>query len=139
MNAALFNNTLETAARLLIALPIINHPANLDEIAAADLAATYMRFFGYGERNLHGDSEFALAEFQSHRIRVDAGLRKLVRAGYVISNQEASVFTAAATATEQQALIRSEFADAYRAAVTTLVTRGLLNDVVYRATQAVTQ
>lgn len=139
MSTALFNNTSETAARLLIALPIINRPASLDEITAIDLVATYMRYFGYGERNLHGDSEFALAEFRARRIRVDAGLRKLVRAGYVISNQEASVFTADDTATEQQVLIHSDFADAYRAAVTTLVTRGLINDVVYRTTQAVTQ
>lgn len=139
MTEASFNSTSETATRLFIALPIINRTVTLDEITAVDLVATYMRFFGYGNHNLHGDSEFVLAEFQARRIRVETGLKRLVRTGYVISNRQATSFIASKTMMEQQGLIRSSFADTYRAAITTLVSRNLIGQAVQKATQVVTQ
>ncbi|MEZ2122369.1 ABC-three component system protein [Corynebacterium sp. CCM 9203] len=87
MNARLFNSSSETSARLLMALPIINLPASLDEITATDLVATYMQFFGYRNRNLHGDNEFTLAEYGARRARVEAGLKQIVRLGYALSNK----------------------------------------------------
>ncbi|CAB0574463.1 hypothetical protein CIP107532_01829 [Corynebacterium diphtheriae] len=91
MCAGLFNSSSETSARLLMALPIIDRPASLDEITAIDLVATYMQFFGYGDRNIHGDNEFALAEYDARRARVEAGLKRLVRSGYALSKQTGNI------------------------------------------------
>lgn len=139
MNAGLFNNSSETSARLLMALPIINRPASLDEITAIDLVATYMQFFGYGNRNLHGDNEFALAEYQARRARVEAGLKRLVRSGYALSNNQATSFTAAESAINQHTLLDGGFADEYRTAVKTLVEQQLIGELVQRTTQGTAQ
>ena len=135
MNAGLFNNSSETSARLLMALTIINRPASLDEITAIGLVATYMQFFGYADRNLHGDNEFALAEYQARRARVEAGLKRLVRSGYVLSNEQATTFTATDTAVGQQRLLHGGFAGEYRTAVKTLVEQQLIGELVQRTTQ----
>lgn len=135
MNSGLFNSSSETSARLLMALPIIDRPASLDEITAIDLVATYMQFFGYGDRNLHGDNEFALAEYDARRARVEAGLKRLVRSGYALSNKQATSFAAAESATDQQALLDGDFSDEYRTAVRKLVAQKLVGELVQRTTQ----
>lgn len=135
MNSGLFNSSSETSARLLMALPIIDRPASLDEITAIDLVATYMQFFGYGDRNLHGDNEFALAEYDARRARVEAGLKRLVRLGYALSNKQATSFTATDPAADQQSLLDGDFADGYRTAVKTLVAQKLVGELVQRTTQ----
>lgn len=139
MSPSLFNSSSETAARLLMALPIINRPASLDEITAIDLVATYMQFFGYGNRNLHGDNEFTLAEYEARRARVEAGLKRLVRSGYALSNKQATSFTAAESAINQQTLLDGGFADEYRTAVKTLVEQQLIGELVQRTTQGAAQ
>lgn len=139
MNSGLFNSSSETSARLLMALPMIGRPASLDEITAIDLVATYMQFFGYGGRNLHGDNEFALAEYEARRARVEVGLKRLVRSGYVLSDKQATSFAAAEPATDHQALLDGDFADEYRTAVKTLVEQQLIGVLVQRTTQGAAQ
>lgn len=139
MTAGLFNNSSETSARLLMALSIINRPASLDEITAIDLVATYMQYFGYGDRNLHGDNEFALTEYKARRARVEAGLKRLVRSGLARSNQHTTTFTATDSAAVQQTLLDGGFADEYRTAVKTLVEQRLIGQLVQRTTQGAAQ
>ena len=52
MNNSLFNTTQETATRLTLCLPLLSRPSTIDEITAIDLIATYMKTFGFGQRNL---------------------------------------------------------------------------------------
>ena len=59
MNNSLFNTTRETATRLTLCLPLLSRPSTIDEIAAIDLIATYMKTFGFRQRNLHGDGPHA--------------------------------------------------------------------------------
>lgn len=139
MNTCLFNSSSETSARLLIALPMIDRRASLDEITAIDLVATYMQFFGYGDRNLHGDNEFALAEYKARRVRVEAGLKRLVQSGYALSNKQATLFTAADSTADQQALLDGDFAGEYRTAVKTLIEQQLIGELVRRTTQGEAQ
>lgn len=63
MHNSLFNTTQETATRLTLCLPLLSRPSTIDEIAAIDLTATYMKAFGFGQHNLHGDGPHALAEY----------------------------------------------------------------------------
>lgn len=77
MNNSLFNTTQETATRLTLCLPLLSRPSTIDEITAIDLIATYMKTFGFGQRNLHGDGPHALAEYDARRKRIQAGLAQL--------------------------------------------------------------
>lgn len=81
MHNSLFNTTQETATRLTLCLPLLSRPSTIDEIAAIDLTATYMKAFGFGQHNLHGDGPHALAEYDARRKRVQAGLAQLVIIG----------------------------------------------------------
>ena len=81
MNNSLFNTTQETATRLTLCLPLLSRPSTIDEITAIDLIATYMKTFGFGQRNLHGDGPHALAEYDARRKRIQAGLAQLVIVG----------------------------------------------------------
>ena len=71
MNNSLFNTTQETATRLTLCLPLLSRPSTIDEITAIDLIATYMKTFGFGQRNLHGDGPM----LGSARVFAHFGLR----------------------------------------------------------------
>ena len=77
MHNSLFNTTQETATRLTLCLPLLSRPSTIDEIAAIDLTATYMKAFGFGQHNLHGDGPHALAEYDAVANECKQGWRNL--------------------------------------------------------------
>lgn len=81
MTTSLFNTPEETATRLAMCLSRVPRSMSLDETRALDVAATYMKQFGFANESLHGYTPYAVAEYDARRRRVHAGLARLVRTG----------------------------------------------------------
>lgn len=116
MNASYFNSQIETATRLRLALPLIDSPISLDELAAVDLAATYLKSFGLGEFNLHGDSPFVFPEFEARRERVRSGVKLLVREGVLKANESGFHMKPSNRTAEPMKEDRNQFSVEYRKA-----------------------
>lgn len=121
MTEPLFNTPEETATRLTLCLPQLKEPANIEEIAALDLVATYMQTFGYGEGNLHGNTPFARAEYDARRARVRKGLNQLVVRDLAATQDGGVTFTATTECETASRSLQGDYADSYRAAVKTLL------------------
>lgn len=120
MSEGLFNTAQETAARLTLCLSELPRPAALDEIAVIDFVATYMKRFGFGSSNLHGDGPHIPAEYEARRNRVRRGLARLVVIGYAAADRWGDTYTANHSCIEYADALRGNYAMSYRAAVTKL-------------------
>lgn len=117
----LFNTPEETATRLTLCLPQLKNSANVEEIAAIDLVATYMQAFGYGEANLHGNTPFAKAEYDARRARVRKGINQLVVRGLATTQDGGVTFTATPECETTSRSLQGDYANSYREAVKTLL------------------
>lgn len=115
----LFNTQHETATRILLGLPQIGRPVNLDEISAMDLAATYMKTFGFADSNLHGDTPFAAAELTARRNRVRLGLELLVVRGLATS-ADGTTFASTDKGIQYATELVGTYAQQYRDAISKL-------------------
>ncbi|WP_368040468.1 ABC-three component system middle component 2 [Bifidobacterium longum] len=121
MNNSLFNTTQETATRLTLCLPLLSRPSTIDEIAAIDLTATYMKAFGFGQHNLHGDGPHALAEYDARRKRVQAGLAQLVIIGAATVDSTCLFYRATPECLQYSEALHGDYATSYRRAVQLLI------------------
>lgn len=121
MTRLLFNTPEETATRLTLCLPELKSPANIEEITAIDLVATYMKAFGYGETNLHGNTPFARAEYDARRARVRKGISQLVVRGLATTRDGGVTFTATTACETASRSLQGDYANSYRAAVNMLL------------------
>lgn len=117
MTESLFNTPEETATRLTLCLPGLSNPATIERITTVDLVATYMREFGFGETNLHGDSPFAREEYEARRTRVRDGVKALVVRGLATTGDGGITFSATEQCEAYGASLHGEYARAYREAV----------------------
>lgn len=92
-------------------------PTDLETITACDLIATYMKHFGLGQHNLHGDSPFVIQEFEARRSRVKAGLALLVRTGLAKSDAAGSFYEATEACRSYADSFTGEYAQQYRQAL----------------------
>ena len=116
MNNSLFNTTQETATRLTLCLPLLSRPSTIDEIAAIDLTATYMKAFGFGQHNLHGDGPHALAEYDARRKRVQAGF-----IGAATVDSTCLFYRATPECLQYSEALHGDYATSYRRAVQLLI------------------
>lgn len=116
MKTSYFNSPLETANRLRLALPLLKSPISLDELAAVDLAATYLKAFGLGDSNLHGDSPFVFPEYEARRERVRNGVKLLVREGVLTTDQSGLRYEFAEMTDSSVPRPHSQFSIQYRRA-----------------------
>lgn len=121
MNNSLFNTTQETATRLTLCLPLLSRPSTIDEITAIDLIATYMKTFGFGQRNLHGDGPHALAEYDARRKRIQAGLAQLVIVGAATVDSTCLLYRATPECFQYSEALHGDYAASYRQAVQLLI------------------
>lgn len=121
MNNSLFNTTQETATRLTLCLPLLSGPSTIDEITAIDLIATYMKTFGFGQRNLHGDGPHALAEYDARRKRIQAGLAQLVIVGAATVDSTCLLYRATPECFQYSEALHGDYAASYRQAVQLLI------------------
>lgn len=119
-NKDLFNTPEETATRLALCLSHLKAPANIEEITALDLVATYMEAFGYGETNLHGDTPFARAEYEARRARVRKGINVLVVRGLATTHDGGITFIATDEGMTTSRALKGEYARNYQQAVSSL-------------------
>lgn len=124
-DGALFNTAQETAVRIVLCLSALPRPATLDEIAAVDLVATYMKAFGYGEVNLHGDNPFAMAEFGARRRRVWKGLALLVVRGLAVPRSDGDAYTATEAGNRYAYGLHGDYVSSYCQAVRSLIVLGM--------------
>lgn len=125
MTTSLFNTPEETATRLTMCLSRMPRPLSLDETTALDLAATYMKQFGFGNKSLHGDTLYAVAEYDARRRRVHAGLARLVRTGLASTSDNGITFGSTPVGQSFAQSLNGAYADAYGQAVVQLLARGL--------------
>lgn len=130
---SLFNTPQETATRLTMCLSRMSRPLSLDETTALDLAATYMKQFGFGGENLHGNTPYAVAEYDARRRRVHAGLAQLVRTGLATTGDNGITFGSTPVGKSFVQTLDGAYADTYGQAVVQLLARGL--DVVVAQVQ----
>lgn len=135
MKTSLFNTPAETATRLAMCLPHLPCPATLDEITSIDLAATYMKPFGFGSQSLHGDTPYAAAEYDARRRRVHEGLARLVRTGLAETPDNGITFSPTTACQEYSSSLRGDYAHAYTESVARLIELGV-NTVVDRVQHA---
>ena len=125
MAISLFNTPAETATRLAICLIYLPRPATLDEITAIDLAATYMKQFGFDNQSLHGDTPYAAAEYEARRRRVHAGLGRLVRTGLADTRGNGITFSKTTICHDFAVSMRGHYAETYSESVARLVEDGI--------------
>lgn len=128
MTTSLFNTPEETATRLTMCLSRVPRSLSLDETTALDIAATYMKQFGFGNESLHGDTPYAVAEYDARRRRVHAGLARLVRTGLASTGDNGITFGSTPAGQSFAQSLDGTYADAYGQAIGQLLARGL--DVV---------
>lgn len=128
VTTSMFNTPQETATRLTMCLSRAPRPLSLDEITALDLAATYMKQFGVGSESLHGNTPYAVAEYDARRRRVHAGLARLVRTGLASTGDNGITFGSTPAGQSFAQSLDGAYADAYGQAMGQLLARGL--DVV---------
>lgn len=125
MTTSLFNTPAETATRLAMCLPHMPRPATLDEITSIDLAATYMKPFGFGGQSLHGDTPYAAAEYDARRRRVHEGLARLVRTGLAETRDNGITFSPTTTCQDFADTLRGDYAETYNQSVAQLTAHGI--------------
>ena len=128
MTTSLFNTPEETATRLPMCLSRVPRSLSLDETTALDIAATYMKQFGFGNESLHGDTPYAVAEYDARRRRVHAGLARLVRTGLASTGDNGITFGSTPAGQSFAQSLDGVYADAYGQAIGQLLALGL--DVV---------
>ena len=96
-------------------------PSTIDEITAIDLIATYMKTFGFGQRNLHGDGPHALAEYDARRKRIQAGLAQLVIVGAATVDSTCLLYRATPECFQYSEALHGDYAASYRQAVQLLI------------------
>lgn len=138
MTTSLFNTPEETATRLAMCLSRVPRPLSLDETTALDLAATYMKQFGFGSESLHGDTPYAVAEYDARRRRVRAGLTRLVRTGLASTGDNGITFSSTPAGQSLAQCLDGAYAEAYGQATVQLLSRGL-EVVVGQVQKKVTQ
>lgn len=115
------HTTQETATRLTLCIPLLSRPSTIDEITAIDLIATYMKTFGFGQRNLHGDGPHALAEYDARRKRIQAGLAQLVIVGAATVDSTCLLYRATPECFQYSEALHGDYAASYRQAVQLLI------------------
>lgn len=113
-NIGLFNTIDETVGRLTLCLPVLSRPATLDEIAIIDLAATYMKAFGLGSNNLHGNNPYAAAEFDARRKRICRGLYQMVVIGLATTKDNGATYEVTDSCFAYANRLHSNYVDEYR-------------------------
>lgn len=78
----IFNSSVELTLRVL---QVLSHfsDLNIDQIAIIDFKATYGKYFGNSEYNLHGDNEFGLQEYGLRRQKISNTIKKGVLQGII--------------------------------------------------------
>ena len=59
-------------------LYVCGKPVNIDRMVSYDFIATYGKYFGVDEENLHGDSEYSFGELSARRMIMMGSIRYLV-------------------------------------------------------------
>lgn len=57
---------------------VCGQPVNIDRMVSYDFIATYGKYFGVDEENLHGDSEYSFGELSARRMIMMGSIRYLV-------------------------------------------------------------
>lgn len=78
----IFNSSVELTLRTLLVLSHFSD-LNIDQIAIMDFKATYGKYFGNSEYNLHGDNEFGLQEYGLRRQKISNSIKKGVLQGII--------------------------------------------------------
>lgn len=78
----IFNSSVELTLRALLVLSHFSD-LNIDQIAIIDFKATYGKYFGNSEYNLHGDNEFGLQEYGLRRQKISNYIKKGVLQGII--------------------------------------------------------
>lgn len=78
----IFNSSVELTLRVLLVLSHFSN-LNVDQIAIVDFKATYGKYFGNSEYNLHGDNEFGLQEYGLRRQKISNSIKKGVLQGII--------------------------------------------------------
>lgn len=135
MTTSLFSTPAETATHLAMCLPHLPCPATLDEITSIDLAATYMKPFGFGSQSLHGDTPYAAVEYDARRRRVHEGLARLVRTGLAETPDNGITFSPTTACQEYSDALQGDYVQTYMKSVARLIELGV-NAVVDRVQHA---
>lgn len=78
----IFNSSVELSLRILLVLNNFSN-LNLDKISIIDFKATYGKYFGNSEFNLHGDNEFGLQEYALRRQKISKSVKESVLRGII--------------------------------------------------------
>ena len=112
----IYGTETDLAGRILMLLFVCGKAFNIDRMVSYDFIATYGRYFGVDEENLHGDSEYSFGELSARRMVMMGSIRYLVTHDLIraVDTDKGFVYTVTDTGAGVVRRMQSDYSIRYR-------------------------